>query len=240
MVKRENFGFGSVNTEDTSSTKPLVEYEKSEKETTSKTGPKSTYAVNTLDDNTWKVIEDLVINNPDLKWDANALIGSNDNASAGIRDTSIRNCNVSFLQYHEELDKIFKRIVAEYNYEISNWNYDIETLESIQLTHYSEGQFYDWHVDEFGTDIIKDDGEKSNRKISVTVWLNDGTEYGGGEFDIEVRGPNCKDWEHRFDTLKLPKKSIVIFPSNKWHRVRPVTSGIRKSLVLWFQGSPFR
>ena len=235
MVKREDFG--SVNTEDVSSVKSPVH---DKKRMTSKTGIKSAYAVNTIDDNTWKVIEDLVINNPNLKWNDKALIGSNEDAVEGILDTSTRNCKISFLDYHEELDKIFKRMVAEYNYEISSWEYDLKTLESIQITHYSEGEFYDWHVDEFQTDLVKDDGEKSNRKISVTIWLNDPDEYKGGELDLEVRGPNCKDWEHRFDTLKLPKKSIVIFSSNKWHRVRPVTSGIRKSLVLWFQGPPFR
>ena len=56
----------------------------------------------------------------------------------------------------------------------------------------------------------------------------------------EVIGPTVNDWESRYVTLKLPKKSIVIFPSNKWHRVRPVTSGVRKSLVTWFRGPPFR
>ena len=88
--------------------------------------------------------------------------------------------------------------------------------------------------------IAKAVSQEFNRKISVTIWLNDPQEYEGGEFDLEVRGPSLPDWMRRYDTFKLPKKSIIIFPSNKWHRVRPVTSGIRKALVLWFQGPPFR
>ena len=75
------------------------------------------------------------------------------------------------------------------------------------------------------------------RKLSTTIWLNEPDEYEGGEFDIEVRGPHD---ESRYDSLKLPKGSIVVFPSNKWHRVRPVTSGVRKSLVTWFRGCPFK
>ena len=59
----------------------------------------------------------------------------------------------------------------------------------------------------------------------------------GGEFDIEIIGPRE---DIRYETLKLSKGSIVIFPSDKWHRVRPVTSGERKSLVTWFRGPPFR
>ena len=72
----------------------------------------------------------------------------------------------------------------------------------------------------------------------MTIWLNDPDEYEGGEFDIETKSPLE---EIRYDTLKLSKGSIVIFPSNKvWHRVRPVTSGERKSLVGWFSGPAFR
>ena len=243
MVKRENFGSvsSSVPFMATSSS-PNTQGKSSPKLPTTAETPKrrSAYAINTLDDNTWKLIEEKIINNPNLKWDDHALVGSVDNLGDGVRDTSKRNCKISFLDYYEELDKAFGSIVSEYNYEISNWKYDIDTLESIQLTHYSEGDFYDWHIDEFETNLIKGNGKESNRKISVTIFLNDPTEYEGGEFDLEVIGPTVNDWESRYVTLKLPKKSIVIFPSNKWHRVRPVTSGIRKSLVLWFQGTPFR
>ena len=71
----------------------------------------------------------------------------------------------------------------------------------------------------------------------MTIWLNDPDEYEGGELDIEYQGPRE---DIRYDSLKLPKGSIVIFPSDKWHRVRPVTFGVRKSLVTWFRGPPFR
>ena len=84
--------------------------------------------------------------------------------------------------------------------------------------------------------IIND--RKLTRKLSITIWLNDPDEYEGGEFDIEVLGPREKG--KRYETLKLSKGSIVIFKSDKWHRVRPVTSGVRKSLVTWFRGPPFR
>ena len=38
----------------------------------------------------------------------------------------------------------------------------------------------------------------------------------------------------------LPKGSIIVFPSHLWHRVRPVTSGTRYSLVTWNLGKPFK
>jgi len=38
----------------------------------------------------------------------------------------------------------------------------------------------------------------------------------------------------------LPKGSLVVFPSFVWHRVCPVKSGERKSLVIWNLGWPFK
>jgi PKHD-type hydroxylase len=38
----------------------------------------------------------------------------------------------------------------------------------------------------------------------------------------------------------LSKGSIVVFPSHVWHRVKPVTSGTRYSLVVWSIGDPFK
>ena len=113
------------------------------------------------------------------------------------------------------------------------FQYDLTNLSEgmCQYTVYNEGDYYDWHVDE------EPEVCHLMRKLSATIWLNDPDEYEGGEFDIEVRGPHDHS---RYDSFKLPKGSIVVFPSNKWHRVRPVTSGVRKSLVTWFRGSPFK
>ena len=188
--------------------------------------------LNTIDDNNWKIIEE-VVNDPNLKWDDDSLI--NEGEYDGVK----RKSKIVFLSYNERLDKLFGRMISDYNKNYSGWDYDVDCLEAIQLTHYFEGDYYSWHQDQFNFPIVRN-GRKYNRKISVTVFLNDPEEYEGGEFDLEVRGPNCEEGEERYDTFKLPKKSIIVFPSDKWHRVRPVTSGVRKSLVMWFQGPPFR
>jgi PKHD-type hydroxylase len=121
-------------------------------------------------------------------------------------------------------------------YNKQNWNYDLDGCDGIQYGTYSDGGFYDWHVDE-EAEIEPINGKYLVRKLSMTIWLNDPDEYEGGEFDIEIKGPRE---DIRYETLKLSKGSIIIFPSDKWHRVRPVTSGVRKSLVTWFRGPPFR
>ena len=185
--------------------------------------------LNIIDDNNWKIVERF-INDGELKWiDAKIENG----------DSVIRKSKIVELPYDERLDKLFGRMISDYNRNYSGWNYDIECIEGIQLTHYFGGDYYSWHQDQFNHSVKRNDKEY-NRKLSVTLFLNDPDEYEGGEFDLEVRGPNCKDGEERYDTFKLPKKSIIVFPSDRWHRVRPVTSGIRKSLVIWFQGPPFR
>ena len=153
-------------------------------------------------------------------------------------DSSVRSGKVGFLPADNKLFELFGNLIRDYNRNYSGWNFDIEFIESIQLAHYHKGDFYDWHTDSFIKPVLEKDGIPYNRKVSLTVFLNDPDEYEGGEFDLETGGPNC-DGE-RYETFKLPKRHVVVFPSYMWHRVRPVTSGVRKSLVLWIKGPPFK
>ena len=191
------------------------------------------YGLNTIDKKGINIVENIVNDSSKLKWHDASVRGEDYNIAVMQK---VRQCKSCFLDYNKELDNLFGTLVEDFNRNYSGWNYDIHFLEAIQLSHYSEGNFYDWHVDTLAKPIINND-VSYNRKVSATFFLNDPEEYEGGEFDLEVRGPNA---EERFDTIKLPKGSIVIFPSDRWHRVRPVTSGVRKSLVLWFQGPPFK
>ena len=113
------------------------------------------------------------------------------------------------------------------------WDLDVDFIEPLQRTKYDVGDFYDWHCDEMGW--TKDKRPEGRiRKISFTVLLND--DFEGGEFDIETRNPVEKK---RYDTFDLSKKNnTVIFPSHMWHRVRPVKTGVRKSIVGWVLGPP--
>ena len=113
------------------------------------------------------------------------------------------------------------------------FNYNISLIETLQHSVYNAPTgHYDWHID-----AMHKGQHGLTRKISFSIGLNDPNEYEGGELDIEIQGPLA---DQRYETLKLSKGSIVIFKSDKWHRVRPVTSGVRKSLVTWFRGPPFR
>ena len=82
------------------------------------------------------------------------------------------------------------------------------------------------------------------RKLSVTCQLTDGSEYKGGELEFDFRdyNPNMRDESKHLVQAKeiLPKGSIIVFPSYLWHRVKPVTKGVRYSLVVWNLGHPFK
>ena len=103
---------------------------------------------------------------------------------------------------------------------------DIRVTEQAQFTEYPEGGFYDWHMD---CDVNMTH-EPPVRKISMTLLLNDPSEFEGG--DLELMAPG------KFANLK--QGHAICFASFLNHRVNPVTRGMRQSLVVWFGGKAFR
>ena len=129
----------------------------------------------------------------------------------------------------------------------AGWNFEWDWSESCQFTKYGVGQYYGWHCDSWDKPYDKPDDPNSHgkiRKLSVTISLNDPTEYEGGNLEFDFR--NQVDWErNKKKAIKSceeirPRGSIIVFPSFCWHRVAPVTSGTRYSLVIWNLGYPFR
>ena len=111
----------------------------------------------------------------------------------------------------------------------TDWNVDIDGWEAAQYAIYNKGQHYKWHFDS-----NLDTGETEGiRKITMVLMLSGPDEYEGGEFDLEVDGPIAPV---RYKSFRLDKNVALFFRSEAWHRVRPVTSGVRKSLVTWFRG----
>ena len=131
---------------------------------------------------------------------------------------------------------------------MAGWKFDWERSESCQFTKYKLNQYYDWHRDSWDKPYDrKDKNDRDNgkiRKLSMTCQLTDGSEYSGGELEFDFRNydPHMRDEsKHRVQCKEiLPKGSIIVFPSFVWHRVKPVTSGTRYSLVVWHLGRPFR
>jgi PKHD-type hydroxylase len=124
----------------------------------------------------------------------------------------------------------------------AGWNFEWDYSESCQFTIYKKGQYYDWHADSWDKPYVEEGPTKGKiRKLSVTVSLTDPKEYKGGELEFDLRNldPDKKPNIHTCDQI-LPKGSLVVFPSFVWHRVKPVTKGVRHSLVIWNLGYPFK
>ena len=125
--------------------------------------------------------------------------------------------------------------------ERAGWKYDIRSAESMQITRYKKGGFYQFHKDGKGDHLSTYDEPDNEfkhgnvRKLSMTVLLNE--KYEGGEFQFATyEKEKCQ-----IDTPEFNKTGmIVVFPSDIEHRVTPVTKGIRHSLVVWFVGPPFK
>ena len=116
-----------------------------------------------------------------------------------------------------------------------NFLYDITDIENdmIQYTQYNKGDFYNWHTDMDICDINEPD--QLVRKLSFTLQLTNEDEYTGGNLEFA----DFDDSTYRF---KVPKSrgTVIVFDSRTPHRVTPVESGIRKSLVGWVVGKRWR
>lgn len=95
----------------------------------------------------------------------------------------------------------------------------------LQVSKYESGDFYGWHMDS-GKE------KNSQRKLSISIQLSGPEEYEGGELQFLKGG-------HPLDMPKA-QGTAIIFPSYIYHRVQPVISGSRMSIVGWIAGPPYR
>lgn len=140
---------------------------------------------------------------------------------------NIRKSRVSYLPWAREAEWIYQRLAAAvlecnkslYNFELTGF------LEGLQIAQYQAGSFFDWHQD-FGY------REMSVRKLSIVAQLTEPTQYEGGDLEFFATGSTQKAVRTR--------GSLIIFPSFSLHRVMPLTSGARYSLVGWVSGPHYR
>ena len=133
-----------------------------------------------------------------------------------------RSTKISWWDKNHWASSIFWHYFNRANIDI--WEYDLTDIETIQITKYEPGDHYTWHCD-YGAD----DEDDLTRKLSATLLISDPSEYEGGEFEII-------DYSGAALTLPKLKGTIIIFDSRAPHRVAPVTSGTRISLVCWMRG----
>lgn len=145
---------------------------------------------------------------------------------SGKTHKETRDSHISWLFLNNDSRWIFDKfnwLVAQANH--SHFMQNIDGFEAFQYTKYSKNQHYNWHFD------YEPRYSKFERKISGVVILTDPKKYTGGEFQIVTNGNiECPQ------SLKPSVGSVILFASWMPHRVAPVKSGIRKSLVAWVMG----
>lgn len=149
-----------------------------------------------------------------------------------------RKSSVAFVSPTEENNWIFNKfngVIDEIN--ARYFNYNLYGYDSLQYTEYDSSYLgkYDWHMDMIQGEQMPDKmWVESTRKLSLVMPLNrPNVDYTGGEFQLNNGS------EENCETLAMERGKIYAFPSFMIHRVKPVLTGVRKSIVIWVQGPKF-
>jgi len=140
------------------------------------------------------------------------------------QSASIRKSSAVFVFPSESTNWVFQRLnkaIREINDTIYGFVVS-QFKEGFQFTRYEVGEYYGPHFD-IGP------GKLTERKLSLTVQLSAPEDYTGGELIIYPEFVASKD-----------RGTMTVFPSFMCHDVRPVTTGVRYSLVSWLAGPPFK
>jgi hypothetical protein len=113
------------------------------------------------------------------------------------------------------------------------FNFDLLGFDYFQYTEYSNtGDHYDWHSDLiYGAQLPT--YMNFPRKLSFIYTLSDSSEFTGGELQFKPDTDNPVAVEQK-------RGRLFAFPSWVLHRITPIQSGTRRSLVWWCSGPKFR
>ena len=150
------------------------------------------------------------------------------NRPGGGVDKKKRTTTISWIPF-DKLPQMYK--VIENQLSVVNLNHfmfdGVRLTEPAQFTVYPKKGFYDWHMD---LNAFGQEGQNPIRKISMTCLLSDPSTFTGGELEFTEK--------HKINNLK--QGQAIFFASFLRHRVAPIKKGIRRSLVMWFGGQPFK
>lgn len=156
----------------------------------------------------------------------NATVGG---TKEGEDISEIRKSKTSWISLNNDTSWLYDSL-AYITRQLNGQFYDFDLsgfVEDFQYTVYDgSGDHYSWHIDKGFMNSI------SPRKLSIVLQLTDPSEYEGGDLEFYLAPTPVK--------AKKQKGLLYAFPSWVLHRVTPVTSGIRRSLVIWVSGPKFR
>jgi hypothetical protein len=144
------------------------------------------------------------------------------------------------LRYEPWLTSMINHQCHEANLE---WGFDLFWPRQAEVLEYGhEGDKYDWHTD---THLVSNSWEDPHghpnirRKITCIWQLSDGDEYEGGDLELTDNFDGRNLVEASKEAMRV-KGSVIAFPSFMLHRITPIKSGVRKSMVTWMNGPAWR
>ena len=153
-------------------------------------------------------------------------------------DPEVRKTSVHFIK---DKDNKVNELVWHFLREANKiqFHYELTFFQAIQFAEYKDGGFYGWHQDASGVDP-----NNETRKLSLTLVLSDPDTFEGGELQFYNGDRPMEDMgkitaEQVTNDIKA-QGTVVVFDSRDWHRVTPVTKGVRHSIVCWTVGPNFR
>lgn len=158
-----------------------------------------------------------------------AMVGGSLSLGEAINESSIRSSKISWVKetpesrwFYDKLAWIGRALNSQYlGFNLTGFN------EDMQYTVYDSSQkgHYTWHND------LTTQSDLAPRKLSLVLQLSDPSEYEGGDFQTMM--------SREINTAPKEKGFVMAFPSWTLHRVTPVTSGVRRTLVVWVCGPSF-
>jgi len=149
----------------------------------------------------------------------------------------VRKSKIAFFDVDEENQWWTQRLnhcISTVNDEV--FKFDLTGFIGLQYTEYGEeGSHYDWHIDsKIGAteeEVANGNFDYHMRKLSVSFILSDPSEYEGGELEIDAGV---------IDSPPQNRGDAIFFPSFLRHRVKPITKGKRRSIVIWAVGPKWK
>jgi PKHD-type hydroxylase len=157
--------------------------------------------------------------------------------SAGLGEDGLtennqyRKSDVAWL-YPEKFDNLYEEIWKLERIANKEWfGFHIDNLEYIQFAKYDSKVLGEYKKHQ---DIFWVGNNPRHRKLSAVIQLSDPSTYSGGNLELL----ECNEYPNSDDIRQ--QGSIIFFPSFVYHKANPVTSGIRYSLAVWFEGPYWR
>lgn len=153
-------------------------------------------------------------------------------------DYSTRQCDLRWILYGTPgFEVVYKKVLEALRAagieEDGRWEW-----ENLQYTAYGPGGFHNWHIDAYRRTYNQYDlplGKRfigKKRAISVSVLLNGADSFTGGAFEVTMFPNGAKTVGSALADFN-EAGDMAVFDSKLCHRVAPVETGLRKSLVAW-------